>query len=300
MNTATKKIFLKQFKEYTTKILGRAPRYYDDFYYMRNIIFKDLPHAKINPIKLIIRTLNKLKFSTKSIKLDDKDRPRKYASPFCSFVKIPTDVRVSYKCENPINDLATMYHEYGHAAHASTISAKLPFWKKYLTSMGLAETFSTLFEDLIHNELFLKEEIKLSTKVAQELIRRINFVRLYAITFYCANSLFRIETWEKQVPFEQWDALYAKWIKKCMGVQLPGAYWKLHHILPESLMYVPSYLLAMIRSAEIHSDLENKFGKRWWNKPKAGQHIKQLMAPGTDSPAGNFSKPNVKAFVKTL
>lgn len=300
MNSFAKKPFLKQFRAFALKLFDREPRYYDDFYYMRNIVFNDLPHPKLDPIALVLRTLHKLGISTKHIKLDAVDRPKKYASPFCSFIKIPTDVRVSYKRENPINDLATMYHEYGHAAHASTISAQLPYWKKYLTSMGLAETFSTLFEDLIHDPVFLVEEIKLKPEIASLLVERIKFVRLYATTFYCANSLFRIETWEKQVPFEQWDGRYAFWIKKCMGVKLSGAYWKLHHILPENLMYVPSYLLAMTRSAEIHDRLRTLFGRRWWNNPKAGGYIKALMAPGTDSEAGNFSKPNVKAFAKTL
>ena len=162
------------------------------------------------------------------------------------------------------------------------------------------ETFSILFESLIHDPTFLHYKLGIDKDVAHEVVERMRFSRLYSTAFYCANSLFRIQTWEHKIPFDHWDALYAKEIKECMGVEMPGNYWQLHHILPESLMYVPSYLLADIRATEIIDRCHDEFGRHWWQEKAAGIHIKNLMKDGADSPAGTFEGIDATRFVKEL
>ncbi len=292
--------FEREWKHYTQEHLGREPRYYDDFYFMRNAIFANLKSVQFDPIACVLATSKELGFDTSRILLDKEDRPDKYASPFCSFVKVPEDIRVSYKPENPINDLSSVYHEYGHALHATSIRKDLPFWTKYVTSNGLNETFSTLFEDLIHDPVYLERKVTMPKDVAEDLVRRIRFSRLFAVAFYSANSLFRIDTWEKDVPFEKWDALYAKHYKESMGIEMPGQYWQLHHILPESVMYVPSYLLAEINAFNIAREAKDDFGKHWWQEKAAGIYIKNLMKDGSDSEAGTFEDIDATAFIKDL
>jgi hypothetical protein len=292
--------FERQWKHYMQEHLGRDPEYYDDFYYMRNAVFAKLKSAPIDPIQSVFTTAKELGFDPKKILLDKEDRPDKYASPFCSFVRIPSDVRISYKPENPINDLSSVFHEYGHGFHATSMRAELPYWTRYVTSNGLNETFSTLFEDLIHDPVYLEHKLGINKDIAEDLVRRIRFSRLFSVAFYSANSLFRIETWEKKVPFEKWDALYAKHYKECMGVEMPGNYWQLHHILPESTMYVPSYLLAEINAFNIANEAKEDFGKHWWEEKAAGIYIKNIMQDGADSDAGTFEKMDAKEFVKDL
>ena len=50
-------------------------------------------------------------------------------------------------------------------------------------------------------------------------------------------------------------------MKKYTSMEMPGQYWMLHHIMPESIMYVPSYLLAAVRAAELEKKLKNYTGK---------------------------------------
>ncbi len=292
--------FERQWPHYSEEILQRKPEYWDDFYFMRNAIWHKLPDVKVDPIASILNTAKELGFDPSKIVIDKEDRPDKYASPFCSFVKIPTDVRISFKPENPINDLNSVFHEFGHALHASSMDPKKPYWTKYVTSNGLNETFSTLFEDLIHDKAFLRNKLGISDKDADEIIKRIRFTRLYAVAFYCANSLFRVETWEKKIPIDEWDSHYARHVKECMGIDVPGQYWQLHHILPESVMYVPSYLLAEVRAAEIAKHAAEDFGKHWWQEPASGIYILGLMQPGADSEAGTFEDISPKVFVEEL
>ena len=91
--------FSEEFNYYTQKFLKREPKYYDDFYYMRNIVYHDLikEFGKINGLDHCKKTMIQLGLNPQEIKIDDKDRPKKYPSPFASFIKIPTDIRVSYK-----------------------------------------------------------------------------------------------------------------------------------------------------------------------------------------------------------
>jgi hypothetical protein len=292
--------FVRQWTHYTEEIVGRKPQYYDDFYFMRNAVFSKLPHVKVDPIASILRTSKELGFDTSKILLDKEDRPDKYASPFCSFVKVPTDVRVSYKPENPINDLSSVFHEYGHALHATTIRADLPYWDKYVTNNGLNETFSILFESIIHDPHYLHHQLGIDEDAAADIVRRLRFARLYSVAFYAANSLFRIDTWEKKLPFEEWDAHYAKHIKECMGVDIPGQYWQLHHILPESLMYVPSYLLADINAVHIIDECTDEWGREWWREKASGIKIRNLMQDGAQSPCGTFEQIDAKEFIADL
>ena len=49
---------------------------------------------------------------------------------------------------------------------------------------------------------------------------------------------------------------------------MPGQYWVLHHVMPESTMYIPSYLLAAVRAAELEKKLKNYTGKIRGNQKK--------------------------------
>jgi len=94
--------------------------------------------------------------------------------------------------------------------------------------------------------------------------------------------------------------LYEKLIKKYMGLEVPGEYWMLHHILPESIMYVPSYMLAAIRPAELERYLMNRFSEKWWNEPTAGKKIREIMSKGDKINLKEFSKLDQSKFMKDI
>lgn len=302
LRDTAKPVFKREFSERTEAMFGRGPEYYDDFYFMRNKIYEDLVPAfeDVDSLKHCLKTMKALGLDPSKIVLDDADRHGKYPSPFCSFVRVPTDIRVSFKKENPLNTAISAYHEFGHAIHASSIEPELPYWTRNLMSMGLAESFSTFFENLIEDEGYCVSELGLKKATAEDISSQTRFHNLFAVSFYCANSLFRMDTYEKKLPVEAWDRVYARHIKECMGIEMPGEYWQLHHILPESLVYVPSYLLAFIRSQEMAKRLEREFGPTWWRMPSAGKEIRAWMAKGQDSTVGDFSRLDVRAFLQYL
>lgn len=292
--------FVRLAHDYSRKLFGREFAYYDDLYAFRNNIAKGLKLPDFDPVDKVIQTAKELGFSPGDIVVDTEDRPSKESTAFCMPVCIPTDVRMSYKPEDRLNDLTSCYHEYGHALHDSSISPDLPYETRYLMSEGTCETFSTLFEMLCHDPHYLQHKLGFSGELAQETAKRLNFIWTLACAFYCANSLFRVDYWKNVIPHENCDELYAKHIKACMGVDIPGAYWKLHHILPERLMYVPSYMLAEARSTGIIKRLHDEFGKNWWEHVPAGIYIHELMKSGADSPVGEFSDVSPDPIVELI
>lgn len=285
-----------------SKLIGKDPEYYDDFYFFRNRIFSGIEKSflKINPVTTVKKTLRSIGFDFSKIHFDTNDRPNKYPSPICFFVKVPSDIRVLYKNESPYFNLQSCYHETGHAMHASSINPDLNYWEKYKFPMGIAEIFSILIERLTKNPLYLKDIGITNDKVLCELVSKNNFMELFFVVFYTANSLMKMEFWNRNLTIYETSRLYEKLIKKYMGLEVPGEYWMLHHILPESIMYVPSYMLAAIRAAELERYLINRFGERWWNDPVAGKKIKEVMSKGGTINLNEFSRLDQNIFMKEI
>ncbi|MEW5840171.1 MAG: hypothetical protein AB1753_04130, partial [Thermoproteota archaeon] len=262
--------------------------------------------AHIDPPAQVKRTLAAMGFDLSRIHFDTKDRKDKYPSPICFFVHVPNDVRVLYKSESPYFDLQGCYHEMGHATHATSIDPAAEYWDRYGFPMGVAEIFSIFLERLTKNRRYLKKSLGVTAadddddKVLDELQARNNFMELYFVTFYTANSLMKAEFWRRRLSMDGASKLYARLARQYTGLDIPGEYWMLHHILPDAIMYVPSYLLAAVRAAELERHLQDTFGEDWWEEEGAGRRIREIMRPGAKIDLSAFSKMDSSLFMKEI
>ena len=303
MGNNSSKSFKKSLQKISTEILKRNNEYYDDFYFFRNIIYLDFNKAfrKVNALNEVKKILKILNFDLNRINFDTKNRQNKYPSPICLFVKIPYDIRILYKSESPYFDLQGCFHESGHAMHASSISPKMEYWKKYHISMGVAEIFSILLERLTKKRIFLKSSLGITDdNLLNKLESRNNFIELFFVTFYSANSLMKSSFWKDHLSIEDSNLLYSKLIKDFTGISIPGAYWMLHHILPEAIMYVPSYLFAAVRAKELDIHLQNIFGDTWWKSKESGKYLRQIMSPGAEIDLSVFSRLDSDLYLKEI
>jgi len=133
-----------------------------------------------------------------------------------------------------------------------------------------------------------------------KLISRTHFMELFFVTFYSANSLMKLEYWKENLSIDQACDVYSRMIKEYTGFDIPGQYWLLHHILPESIMYVPSYLLAAVRAAELDMYMKNRFGDKWWTEKESGRNLREIMKPGVEIDLSIFSKLDSSIFVKEI
>ncbi len=309
MGQRAKKPFKDALADIGKTVLGKEPEYYDDFYFFRNKIYSyiDTRFLDIDSLNEVKKILVNMEFDLSSIHFDTEDRKNKYPSPICFFVKIPTDIRVLYKKESPYFDFQACFHETGHAMHASSIDIKNDYWDKYRIPMGVAEIFSIFLERLTKNSDYIRPLIDSQKNtsnndndIISELTSRNQFMELFFVVFYAANSLMKLEYWKKNLSIHQACELYSRLIKEYTGFEMPGEYWLLHHILPESIMYVPSYLLAAVRAAELDMYARNKFGDKWWKEKEAGKDFREIMKPGARIDLSIFSNLDSNTFLKEI
>ena len=305
MGNKAKKPFREALTEVSKDVLNTQPEYYDDFYFFRNKVYSDIQRnfSSINPVNESKKILTNMGFDLSKIHFDTQDRKNKYPSPICFFARIPDDIRVLFKRESPIFDFQACFHETGHAMHASSVDPNMEYWNKYKISMGIAEIFSTFFERLTKNSQYihsLSASAKANEIVINKLIARTHFMELFFVTFYTANSLMKLEYWQQNLSVAKACEVYSKLIKEYTGFEVPGEYWLLHHILPESIMYVPSYLLAAVRAAGLEAYLRNKFGDMWWREKEAGKSLREIMRPGAAIDLSLFSRLDSSTFLNEI
>jgi hypothetical protein len=141
--------------------------------------------------------------------------------------------------------------------------------------MGIAEIFSMFFERLSRNPSYLKS---LGSKVKSDIL----IDRIIGLTTDEASDL------------------YSRLIREYVGLDMPGEYWLLHHILPEAIMYVPSYLVAAVRAFELEKYVMAKFGETWWKEKDAGKELRKIMNPGAKLDISIFSRLDTGSYLKNL
>ena len=302
-----KKPFKDALNDVGKSTLDTEPNYYDDFYFFRNKIYSDIDDrfSSIEPVVEVQRILTDMEFDLSKIHFDTEDRRNKYPSPICFFVNVPNDIRILYKKESPYFDFQACFHEAGHAMHASSIDPHNEFWDKYRVPMGVAEIFSIFLERMTKNPDYISPLIgRLNNNnngnTITKLTSKNQFMELFFVTFYAANSLMKLEYWKENLSIDHACELYSRLIKEYTGFEIPGEYWLLHHILPESIMYVPSYLLAAVRAAELNAYVRDKFGDKWWNEKQSGRDLREIMRPGASIDLSYFSKLDIGTFLKEI
>jgi hypothetical protein len=65
-------------------------------------------------------------------------------------------------------------------------------------------------------------------------------------------------------------------------------------------MYVPSYLLAAVRAAELDTHIRNKFGDMWWKEKESGKIVRDIMNPGAAIDLSIFSRLDSTTFLNEI
>ncbi len=298
--------FERLVRELTPQALGKdAMEAHDDMYVYRHVVYApvDAAFRHVDPSVAIGRTARDLGLPVDAVAVDAEPRPGKYASPVCFGVRIPGDVRVLYQRTSPFGDYESFYHEMGHGLHFASVDASRPFHERRLIPNGVAEIFSTLFEELAMRREYLVEDVGLAPDAVDDVLRRRRFMELFFLVFYGANSMHKVRFWRDGLvrDFDAADDAYADLTEAYMGVRVPGIYWQTHHILSMSDVYAPSYLLANVRKSELVRVLEREFGDRWWRRRDAGDFLRErCMAPGGGLDLDAFSRLDANAYLASV
>ena len=197
--------FQRGIEYYAQEILKKEPEYYDDYYLFRGKIYRPINKyfKDKSPVKEVSKVLTTMGFDLSKIKVDGEDRPKKHPSAMCWGIQVPNDVRILFKPVSPFTDIASVFHEFGHGIHDASANPEDPYWKRYLISMGVAETFSILIESLMDTPEFLKSHFGFDDKIIADIVNRRHFMNLYFLTFYSANSITKLQFWKEEYSLEE-------------------------------------------------------------------------------------------------
>src|SRR5438046_5745563 len=302
LGAAVRKPFREALQDFAMQIKRAPAEYYDDFYYFRGRIFRPLDKifSKFDPAEMPVRQLKRLGFDTRKIHVDVEDRPKKTPSAVAFFVQIPNDARVLVKPISPYTDMEAAYHEFGHAMHCISVDPNLSLWDRESLSHGVAEIFSTFLESLVEDPRYLRKKFGLSDDQIREGTERRRFMELFFVAFNAANSLMKISFQEKKLTMDQASELYARLYKEYVGFVIPGEYWQLHHVMPDYDLYSPSYLIAAVRKSELIKRLQSRLGEEWWDSPKTGEYLREIMRPGAHIALDEISRLDTSPFLKPI
>jgi len=301
MGRGLKPGFIETLNHYAGEILGREAEYFDDYYFFRSRVFRKYEAsfpAHADPVTQIVKTMHNMGLDATNVQVDDANRKGKSPSAFCYAIRIPMDIRLSYRRSNPLSDFASVFHEFGHGIHFSSIEPDASYEEKYGVPMGVAEIFSIFFESLMEEPLYLKRELGLSESIISDLLDRLRFNKLFFAVFYSANSMMKLSYWRDRLSIEEAAELYSDLTEKYVGIRCPGMCWLLHHVMPDYALYSPSYLIAAVRARELRDSLVARFGERYWEEKESGRFLKKLMSRGRGIELRQFSRMDERPFVQ--
>lgn len=234
----------------------------------------------LSAVQKTLQAFEQLGFNINDVPVDLENRPRKYPGAFCFPVATPQDVRVSVRIASAHHLLDMLYHEFGHAAHFSSIRADLPFIDRYWIHSGQHETFSTLFEYLLGEPEFLREQFGFEGATVERLVAFHRFKRTLTNTWLNAAALTALEGWLENLKWEAVEQRYAAWMLKLCGVPMPPGFARLNPFVNALSIYPAGYVLAEARVQAWLAALRARVGPRWWRSPQAQAEIRGKIELG--------------------
>lgn len=236
-----------------------------------------------SPLRAVNSTLaafERLGFPLAHVPVDTANRPRKYPGAFCFPIATPHDVRVSVRPASAHHLVDMLYHEFGHAVHFSGIRADLSFVDRYWIHSGTHETFSTLFEYLLAEPEFLREQFGFDDDAVKRMLAFARFKRLLTNAWQTVSGLVAVDGWLEKLSWPEIEARYAEHMRRFTGVPMPPGFARLHPFVNALSIYPAGYVLAEARVARWLSHLRAVGGERWWQSAAAQTDIRARVQAG--------------------
>jgi hypothetical protein len=219
-------------------------------------------------------------FDLSHVPVDVEDRPRKYPGAFCFPVHTPGDVRVCVRLASAHHLVDMLYHELGHAVHFSGIAPGCAFLDRYWLTSGLHETFSTLFESLLSEPLFLAEAFGFEARAIDSLVAFARFKDTLTATWLGAAGLTALDVWQEGLDWPAVEQRLAHHMQAFTGVAFPPGFARLEPFTARASIYPAGYVVAWARVAHWRQHLRGLGGEAWWRSPRALADVRERVAAG--------------------
>jgi hypothetical protein len=237
-------------------------------------------YSALSAVNSTLAAFERLGFPLGHVPVDTENRPRKYPGAFCFPVATPGDVRVSVRIASAHHLVDMLYHEFGHAVHFSGIRADLPFVDRYWIHSGTHETFSTLFEHLLAEPGFLREQFGFGEAAITQLLAFAHFKRMLTNTWQAAAGLTAMDGWLDDLSWPEVEARFAQYMRRFTGVPMPPGFARLHPFVNALSIYPAGYVLAEARAAGWLAEMRAIGGSAWWRSEAARAQIGEKVRAG--------------------
>ncbi|MCY1035812.1 chromosome segregation protein SMC [Corallococcus sp. BB11-1] len=216
-----------------------------------------------------------------NVKVDARDLPRKNPRPLALGVRVPSDVRLSFKPGTGVLHQGRVLHEVGHLLHvAFTQEPRFELARLGNPTVGLA--YSALFEDLLEDPVWLEEH---AAGVLGDNDKRAPFLaassahKLYLIRHAAGRLLYQMEL-HRRVEVDPRE-LYRALMARAGAMPMTEDDVERYLVEQEDFYQSADNFRAWFLAGQLQGQLKARFGPAWWHAPEAGAFLKELWARGT-------------------
>ncbi|WP_240360319.1 chromosome segregation protein SMC [Pyxidicoccus caerfyrddinensis] len=212
-----------------------------------------------------------------NVKIDSRDLPRKSSRPLALAVRVPDDVRLSFKPGSGALHQARVLHEFGHALH-SAFTKETRFELARLGNPTVGEAYSALFEDLVEDPVWLEEHAGVAGEQRSKYLAASSAHKLYLIRHAAGRLLYQLEL-HRRVEADPKE-LYREIMSRTDDMPMTDEDIARYLVDQEDFFQSADSFRAWFLAGQLQAQLKARFGPAWWRSPQSGQFLKDLWAKG--------------------
>jgi hypothetical protein len=212
-----------------------------------------------------------------NVRIDARDLPRKNSRPLALAVRVPDDVRLSFKPGTGVLHQGRVLHEFGHTLHQA-FTKETRFELARLGNPTVGEAYSALFEDLVEDPVWLEEHAGVSGETRSKYLAASSAHKLYLIRHAAGRLLYQLEL-HRRVEADPKE-LYREIMSRTDDIPMTDEDTARYLVDQEDFFQSADSFRAWFLAGQLQAQLKARFGPAWWRSAQSGEFLKALWARG--------------------
>ncbi len=212
-----------------------------------------------------------------NVKIDARDLRGKSSRPLALAVRVPDDVRLSFKPGTGVLHQGRVLHEFGHALHVA-FTKERRFELARLGNPTVGKAYSALFADLVEDPVWLEEHAGVAGEQRSKYLAASSAHKLYLIRHAAGRLLYQLEL-HRRVEVDPKE-LYREVMSRTDDIPMTDEDVARYLVDQEDFFQSADSFRAWFLAGQLQAQLKARFGPAWWRTPQAGQFLKDLWAKG--------------------
>lgn len=250
-----------------------------DFAYFKRATRYDVFFKKENLISIFKDTLRGMGIDIdrqQNIIFDIEERKSKSPRAFCSTVKVPEEIYLVIMPSGGQDDYEALLHEGGHAEHFANARRGMDFEYRYLGDNSVTEGYAFVFENLMHNRMWLEKYFGMGPEAAEDFLYFSNIVKLWYLRRYAAKLKYEMILHDGGAISGK-ESEYSALLNGALGMDFPSSSY-LKDV--DEGFYCTNYIRAWIFESQLKEYMFEEYGYGWFDSKKAGDFLKEIFSYG--------------------